>query len=73
MTSVITCPVDGCNQRPSIEGVRDFPLTQTRGGAQFDPPPHFTLVLCEEHTRLFDGGQLRIAQRPTEAVHRSRG
>lgn len=22
MTSVITCPVDGCNQRPSIEGVR---------------------------------------------------
>jgi hypothetical protein len=23
MTSVITCPVDGGNQRPSIEGVRD--------------------------------------------------
>jgi hypothetical protein len=61
MTSVITCPVNGCSQRPSIEGVRDFLLTQTRAGAHFDPPPHFTLVFCEEHSRLFDGGQLRIA------------
>jgi hypothetical protein len=62
MTSVITCPVDACNRRPSIDGVRDFLLTQTGGGAQLDPPPHFTLVFGEEHAWLFDGGQLRIAQ-----------
>jgi len=62
MTSVITCPLDGCNQRPSIEGVRDFLLTPARGSAPLDPPPRFTLVFCEEHARLFDGGQLRIAQ-----------
>jgi hypothetical protein len=62
MTSVITCPVDGCNRRPSIDGVREFLLTQTGGGAQLDSPPHVTLVFCEEHAWLFDGGQLRIAQ-----------
>ena len=62
MTSVITCPVDGCNQRPSTAGVRDFLLTQTGGGVQLDPPPHFTLVFCEEHAWLFDGGHLQIAE-----------
>lgn len=62
MTSVITCPVDGCNRRPSVDGVRDFLITQTSGGGQFDPPAHVTLVFCEEHAWVFDGGQLRIAQ-----------
>jgi hypothetical protein len=62
MTSVITCPVDGCNQRPATVGVRDFLLTSTGDDAQLDPPPHFTLVFCEEHARLFDGGQLQIVQ-----------
>jgi hypothetical protein len=65
MTSVITCPVDGCNQRPATAGVRNFLLTSTGDHAQFDPPPRFILVFCEEHARLFDGGQLRIAQ-PTD-------
>ena len=49
MTSVMTCPVDGCNQRPSVEGVHDFLLAQTSGGTH-DSTRHRTsaLVFCEE-------------------------
>jgi hypothetical protein len=57
--SMITCTVADCRQRPATIGVRDFLLRES-AGVELTPPLRFTVVFCEDHARLFDGGELTI-------------